>query len=287
MDIRDIANMSGYIYAVTHLKQDNTPDFTRIKIGYLSGWNIEENIIKNYGRILWPIYLHLAVPTYNLLHDEIRIHQYLSEYRISPRHEIFDISSERAREELEFIFDFRTDNSGSLIIKNNYHFQFWKIARQAARKARKKQNEFEEKMFQLLHIEAKKKSFGGPIHVEEYILDIDPKKIQPKTANMYNSKDSYAHVDKFDAVLAARTLIKIMGDKIRLKGKEIEIWDSRQGVWSTKMRSIKYEIHRFNHYLIVNVWNEKTLSYKLIDFGSMVNKIDQMLVQVKKLLKIP
>ena len=72
-------------------------DMSRMKIGYFHGNNLEKMVHKSYSRALTPLALYDYVPTVDVRTAEKIIHLYLNQWRINPKHEIFNISSDESR----------------------------------------------------------------------------------------------------------------------------------------------------------------------------------------------
>jgi hypothetical protein len=92
--VSNIIMTLGYCYFVTSFSPNNSPYLHRVKIGFFSGNDLEHRIKSNYSKLLIPVCLYDYIPSHNARWAETTVHIALDRWRIHPKREMFDLSSD-------------------------------------------------------------------------------------------------------------------------------------------------------------------------------------------------
>lgn len=140
--------MAGYGYLVSRFLPDNTIEMSRIKIGFFTGNDLENQVHNNYSRSLTPLVIYDYIASHNARWAETTIHIALNKWRINPTHEIFDLSSVEACETFvkvkKIIIDLIEISGLQKPQERTIDYPFWSVAKKAAKVGKKWNKKFVE-----------------------------------------------------------------------------------------------------------------------------------------------
>lgn len=198
----NIVIMSGYPYVVSRYLSDGTIELSRVKIGYFTGNDLENQVHQNYSRSLTPIVIYDYIPSHNPRWAETTIHIALNKWRINPQNEIFDLSSQEARDEFvnikEIIIQITEKSGFSTPMVRNIDYNYWRIAKQAAKVGRNWHKIYIEK--QLFEEKKRKKKDADQIKQEKerkIKKKQDKKKIKTDKIEKNNKKINDSDIQQF------------------------------------------------------------------------------------------
>lgn len=260
--------MYGHSYLVTRFLSDGTIELSRIKIGYFSGNDLENQIHQSYARSLTPVTIYDYIPSHNPKWAETTIHIALNRWRINPKNEIFDLSSQEARDTFIEVKNFivhLTKISGLPVpMKRKINYTYWTIARQAARKGRKWATKYLEKQI-LENKKQEKNERKKEIEKKKKENDIRKKKIElnKKEANRIKQERSKKPKNKkerreselFDKMMGWKTknLIyvnsndKILYEDVHENYKKFFNEDISPSKFTRNLNKIDINVVRSNH----------------------------------------
>lgn len=196
--------MYGHSYLVTRFLSDGTIELSRVKAGYFSGNDLENQVHQSYARSLTPLVIYDYVPSHNPKWAETTIHIALNKWRLNSRNEIFDLSSQEARDTFievkNFIVHLTEISLLPIPVKRKINYTYWSIAKQAAREGRKWGTRYLEK--QILE-DKKQKKVMKKIKIEkekqEEIARLQ--KIEQEKSKKPKNKKERHKLEKLNAVL--------------------------------------------------------------------------------------
>lgn len=74
--------MLGHTYFVTKTLPNSVIEFTRVKIGYFAGNDLENQVHNNYSRSLTPLIIIDYIPSHNSKWAETTVHIALHKWRV-------------------------------------------------------------------------------------------------------------------------------------------------------------------------------------------------------------
>ena len=169
--------IKGYVYAVSQRQVDNFPNYTRVKIGYLTHLNIEQSIHDRYAVSMTPIVIMDIVPVGDGKAAENFIHYLLTKHRVDPVHETFNLDKRFGAwndfiKAVECMRKIEAESSLPKPMLRKVDYDYWSIAKQAAVKGKNWISRFRQRLKER-ELEIRKRDKENAKDIKEAMADIE------------------------------------------------------------------------------------------------------------------